>query len=171
MTALVVIANGIAPMSYELRASRPDYLGAFNLRLLSNEDIKQETKGPVGLTPPLTFDWNLWQTKLLKDLAALQTLPLRPAERWRAKRPTSEACDAFTTFTRKINRDDLPSARVVPGVDGNIQLTVQRGKRELEIGFHDDGSLEYLTIEDNKAIEEGDDPSTKLNSLLDWLMR
>jgi hypothetical protein len=118
MTAIVVLANGIAPMSYELRASRPDYLGILNLRSLSNEDIKPEIKGPVALTPPIVFDWNAWQTKLLKDLAALRALPARPAERWRAKRPTPEACDAFTT-----------------------------------------------------PFEEGDDPSSKLNSLLDWLMR
>ena len=66
----------------------------------------------------------------------------------------------------------MPSPTVVPVSGGGIQLEWQVDGRELEIEFHPDSTIEFLKVNEDETMEEGEIPagdSVHLSHLLKWL--
>jgi len=86
--------------------------------------------------------------------------PLQPA----AIEHASEALDCLSTL-------QLPSPQIFPVPGGGIQLEFEKDRRELQIEFLPDGSIEYLKIASNGEMLEGSIPLSKgeLRCLAYWL--
>jgi len=93
-----------------------------------------------------------WQAKILLEIAGFLSLPEKPPEDWRARRPTASAYRAAVDLITEIKMRDLPLPRVSPDRDGGIQFEWKQ--KGLEIGILPTGSYEYLRVKDTES-EEG----------------
>jgi len=94
-----------------------------------------------------------WQSKILVEIAGFLTLPEKPQEDWRVKRPTASAYRAAVDLITEIKASDLPLPKVSPDREGGIQFEWKH--KGLEIGIRPTGSYEYLRVKDAESEEEG----------------
>jgi hypothetical protein len=111
-----------------------------------------------------------WQTSAIADIFAAEALPESPRENWRARRPSKQAFECATSLIRSISRIDLPKPKIVPGVDGSVQLAFLCEKRELEIDIESNGVWQFLQIENDKPGKEGKGNFKGFRDLLEWLV-
>jgi len=93
-----------------------------------------------------------WQSKILLEIAGFLSLPEKPHEGWRVKRPTARAYRAAVDLITEIKAADLPLPKVSPDREGGIQFEWKQ--KGLEIGILPTGSYEYLRVSDAES-EEG----------------
>lgn len=117
-----------------------------------------------------TADWVFAAARKLENIAKLKRnwdsydgLPLSPV----ARQTTYDALDW-------LKHRDLPVPAVVLGSAGTVHLEWYFQGKELEIGFENDGTVEYCKIENDGRADEGQEKQNyeikkRLMQLAKWL--
>lgn len=119
-----------------------------------------------------------WLQSTLKSLAEFRKLP----DNWdsyNSPRITRAACQALRDILLQIDDNSLPEPFVCPVPGGGLQLEWEVGKRELELEFLPDGSIEFLTVDKNanhledsmtEGKVDGENIIVIVQRVLEWLV-
>lgn len=113
-----------------------------------------------------------WQVQGIKKLVEIMALP-QNWDSYGSPPPSQGAVSIAIELLMGIDLDYFLSPRVVPVAGGGVQLEWSLGTREVELEVLDDGSVEYLRIEDGQPFDEGQISPINLGmvrSLLTWLI-
>ena len=69
--------------------------------------------------------------------------------------PSRAVVDRAVSITTMLNFDDTVQAAVIALEGGGVQVDCARGSRELHLSFFPEGSVEYLKLQDGRALCEG----------------
>jgi hypothetical protein len=121
-------------------------------------------------------NWNAWQVSAVKQVIELEKLP----PNWNSYGglpPTSIATAGAKELLYGVPLTVpfiyVSPPRIVP-ISGGVQFEWKKGRRELEVAFMPDGSLECVKVEEGKVIaEEPTFPTMRIAEilpLLSWLV-
>lgn len=106
----------------------------------------------------------------IKSLFELKNLPANWDGYGSPPLSTNALSTALSLFLTDI--EDLPAPRISPVSGGGVQLIWRIGGRELDLEALADGSIEYLEVQDNLTVEEGELTNLyfgEFQQLFDWL--
>lgn len=118
------------------------------------------------------FDDPLAVKTVVEKIAELARL----SENWDSygSRPIQPAAIEKTIeLLRELSKFDLPLPQIFPVPGGGIQLEWQNAERELEIELLSDGSVEFLIVDEEGEMREGQiSPysSAEIYRLVHWLL-
>jgi hypothetical protein len=132
--------------------------------------VRHNAQGVEVVKIPPEWTWQLESVKRILECLSL-------GENWNSyggHPPSLNTALTAIDLLSVIPYADFPRPRVVPIATGGIQFEWENGRRELDIEVRDDGTIEYLKVDDaNPDGEEGRFTSVNslnLKSLLTWLV-
>jgi len=112
------------------------------------------------------------QNDAIKRLSRLASLP-EDWDSYGSPPPSEEIIDiSAQIFQSGDYSSDLPAAKIDPISGGGIQIAWNLEERELEIDVLPNKSIEYLKVERNEPVKEGEFPfeADKIHALLVWFL-
>lgn len=135
-------------------------------------DISSLTSTYFSEVIPLRPDYSpQWQKDALIALFHIALLP-EDWDSYGSPPPSQQVIKNTERLLRMIKFEDLPVPHITPVSGGRIQIEWSILSRALELEVLPDGSVEYLEIDNEKPLQEGElNPAdiSQLQSLLLWL--
>lgn len=119
--------------------------------------------------PMRASEWREDAIGWIKNHAA--NLPSDSSDRWKATRPTDQACDTAVQAIKVLGPDaPAPSALLVTLMQG-IEIEWRSGDRLLSVQIMPDGSLESLKSIGGEPIQEERlfEPDSRIHNLVTWV--
>ncbi len=111
-----------------------------------------------------------WLRDASGKIAELAELP----ENWDSygSRPIQrKACQRAVSLLKYLSESEMPAPQIFPVPGGGIQFEWRNERRELELEFPPDGSIEYLIVDEEGEMREGvvaPDSFVEIDWLVNW---